>query len=176
MSLPRSCHIQFADGIVNMEDLLKSARDVPRKQRRIHGLKKLQRNCLIEELTQFLVEMGETCYQVRDYDKRARAWSYRVLEHLQAIAFAQTWNCFLGRRTSQMEDLHQILAGMQDINVASIRSLPSQDRMKAILKCHATLPLDLLFCPCGDIRSVEQVNAWAPMFPRSQRLDVSLGT
>lgn len=48
--------------------------------------------------------------------------------------------------------------------------------MKAILKCHASLPLDLLFCPCERMRKEDPLNAWAPKFPQVQRLDETLGT
>ena len=62
------------------------------------------------------------------------------------------------------------------MRVTDIPDIIVEDRMKAIVKCHATLPIDLLFCPCDRIFDANSVNRWAPVSPQVQRLDDRFGT
>ena len=175
-SLSRSLYIQFADGALNAGKLLHEAEALVEKLASARpGTGKWERRYLVAELARALLEMDGVCYQSRDQEYRRFDWSLKLLEENQAHSFAQTWNNLLGRDTSRIEDLHQILAGMQDINLAAIRPYRPEDRMKAILKSHATLPVDLLFCRSEKIPNVKPVNAWAPMYPQGQRLNYYLG-
>ncbi|KAM0803211.1 hypothetical protein BDR22DRAFT_55960 [Usnea florida] len=175
-SLSRSLYIQFADGALNAGKLLHEAKALVENLASARpGTGAWERRYLVAELARALLEMDGVRYQSRDQEYRRFDWSLKLLEENQAHSFAQTWNNLLGRDTSRIEDLHQILAGMQDINLAAIRPYRPEDRMKAILKSHATLPVDLLFCRSEKIPNVEPVNAWAPMYPQGQRLNYYLG-
>ena len=177
-SLSNSWYIDFKDGpvnIVNVTDRLrrKSKIEFLLRQGRLESSMK---RAFVEELSSFLVDMGEVRYQRRGRYSRSEIWNLKQLESHQAYVFATTWNNFLGRTTSKLEDLHQILAGLEDIRFTSIQDLQVRDRMKAILKCHASLPIDLLFCSCDRMLEGDSLNAWAPEFPQGQRLDERLGT
>ena len=130
---------------------------------------------LVAELSRFLIDMGEVRYQRRGRYSRSEIWNLKQLESHQALSFATAWNNFLGRSTSKAEDLHQILAGVADIQAGTLRPLALEDRMKAILKCHATLPIGLLFSPCERMHGDDSADSWAPRFPRGGRLDETFG-
>ena len=176
-SLSKSWYIQFKDSVVHIVDAMERLKRST-KIAFIVGQGKLKpsmQRALVEELSSFLIDMGEVRYQRRGRYSRAEIWNLKQLESHQAYAFAATWNNFLGRTTSKIQDLHQILALMEDMSVSNVQGLPVQDRMKAILKCHASLPIDLLFCPCERIRDSEFFNRWVPESPQGQRLDDSNG-
>lgn len=177
-SLSSSWFVQFEDSAINVSRTMKQLCMKAKMDFWIArgSLKPSMRRALVEELSNFLIAMGEVRYQRRGRYSRSEIWNLKQLELHQAISFATTWNNFLGRTTSRTEDLHQIWAGMEDINVAGVRALAIEDRMKAILKCHAALPIDLLFCPCERMRDVNLANTWAPRFPQGQRLDGMSGS
>ena len=68
-----------------------------------------------------------------------------------------------------------MIAGMQDYKVSRVRKAPTEDRMKAILKGHARLPLALLFVSGARLGHDKLSTRWAPAFPQGNRLDHSLG-
>ena len=176
-SLSRSWYIQFQDNAVNIVAAMRAAQVKTTASLLISQGKLLPsiRKALIQELLNSLTEMGEVRYQRRGRYSRPEIWNLKQLEPLQAYAFAATWNNFLGRTTSKLDDYHQILAGMEDLRVARILDLKPEDRMKAILKCHASLPVDLLFCSCERMRDEGPLNLWAPEIPQGQRLDDGYG-
>ena len=120
--------------------------------------------------------MGEVRYQRRERYSRSEIWNLKQLESHQALSFATAWNNFQGRTTSKIKDLHQILAGMADIQAGGLRSLALEDRMKAIIKCHASLPIDLLFGSTDRMHGGSFANSWAPSSPRGRRLDETFGS
>ena len=177
-SLSISWNVDFKDRVVNMV----STTDRLRKKSKIEfmvrrgSLGSFMKRTLVEELSGSIVDMGEVRYQRRGRYSRPEIWNLKQLESFQAYVFAVTWNNFLGRTTSKPEDLHHIFAQLEDVRVNGIQDLAIQDRMRAILKCHATLPLDLLFCPCRRMGNEDPLNPWMPKFPPIQRLDDELGT
>lgn len=177
-SLSSSWYVDFEDGAVNMINIMDRLLRRSKVEFLIrHGrLESSMKRALVQELSSSLVDMGEVRYKRRGRYSRSEIWNLKQLEPLQAYVFAMTWNNFLGRTTSKPEDLHHILATLEDIRVNSIQDLPIRDRMKSILKCHASLPIDLLFCPCERMRNEDPLNAWVPKFPQAQSLDVTLGT
>lgn len=176
-SLSKTWFVQFKDEPVN---LVNAARQLSTRStiEFFVGQGKLLssiKRALAAELSRFLVDMGEVRYQRRGRYSRPEIWNLKQLESHQAISFATAWNNFQGRTTSKNEDLHQILAGMADIQAGGLRPLALNDRMKAILKCHASLPIDLLFCPSERVHDDDFANAWAPSFPQGRRLDETFG-
>ena len=177
-SLASSWYVQFKDGAVNITKIMQHSH-MKHKREFLVGLGTLQVSMgqtLNDEISSFLSEMGEVRYHRRGRYDRSEIWNLKQLEAYQAYIFATTWNNFLGRTTSKLKDLHQIWAALEDMKVAEIRNFSVDDRMKAILKCHASLPIDLLFCNCDRICDEEGVNVWAPKSPEGQRLDESFGT
>lgn len=177
-SLAKSWYIQFNDRAVDMVKTMVHCRTRFRIELWM-SLGKIQPSmtCAFgEETSSFLMEMGEVRYQRRGRYSRSEIWNLKQLQSHQAYTFSTTWNNFLGRTTSKVEDLHQMLAVLEDMRGAKVRDLPVGDRMKAILKCHATLPIDLLFCKCERMRNDEAVNTWAPKLPEGSRLEDSFGT
>lgn len=177
-SLSSSWHVDFKDGVVNMIETMDRLRRKSKIEFLIRQgrLESSMKRALVQELSSSLVDMGEVRYQRRGRYSRSEIWNLKQLEPFQAYAFAMVWNNFLGRTTSKPEDLHHIFARLGDIRVSNVQDQHIQDRMKAILKCHASLPLDLLFCPCERLRKEDPLNAWVPKFPQVQRLDETLGT
>ena len=177
-SLSKSWHVQFNDSVIDMLKTVEHRR-TRSKVKFLAGRGKVQpslQRAFNEEVSNFLMEMGEVRYQRRGRYDRSEIWNLKQLESHQAYVFATTWNNFLGQTTSKLEDLHQILAALEDMRVADVRDLSIEDRMKAILKCHVSLPTDLLFCCCERMHDEGAVNTWAPKIPAGQRLDDSFGT
>ena len=48
--------------------------------------------------------------------------------------------------------------------------------MKAMIKCHASLPIDILFCASDRTDRDGLANAWAPSSPQGRRLDETFGS
>ena len=177
-SLSKTWFVQFRDNPVN---LVKAARHLTMKTSTefLVGQGKLLpsiKRTLTTELSHFLVDMGEVRYQRRGRYSRSEIWNLKQLETHQALSFATAWNNFQGRTTSKVEDLHQILAGMADIQAGGLRSLALEDRMKAIIKCHASLPIDILFCSTDRMHGDNPANIWAPSSPQGRRLDETFGS
>jgi hypothetical protein len=91
----------------------------------------------------------------------------------ECLCSDMTWNNFLGRSTTKMEDLHLMLGVMRDFKSATIRDLPYKDHMKAILKGHVMLPVALLYAPGPRLQDDNSLHRWAPEFPQSNKLDCS---
>ena len=177
-SLSKAWYVQFEDKPVNLANaaqhsIMKSTFDFVIGQGKL--LPSIKR-ALIVELSRFLVDMGEVRYQRRGRYSRSEIWNLKQLESHQALSFATAWNNFQGRTTSKIEDLHQILAGMADIQVGGLRVFALEDRMKAIIKCHASLPIDILFCPSERMHGSYSTNVWAPSSPQGRRLDEAFGS
>ena len=129
---------------------------------------------ILSEISEFVTNLGEASWT---RTARSSMWSLKKQERHQAHAFAATWNNFLGRRSTKAEDLHRIFGAMQDFRSSSIRDLPLDDRMKAILKGHAMLPLSLLYVSSlGQNKdSRDSLERWVPSLPHMEGLDCSLG-
>lgn len=170
-SIAQSCYVQFADKALALQEGAGSA---------FFGYtlgsnpsnSVSARSILREELFEFVTQMKEAGWR---RPARETMWSFKKQEKYQAHAFAATWNNFLGRSTTKMEDLHRILGAMQDFKAADIRDIAVEDRMKAILKGHAMLPLALLYLAGSRVEDENSLNRWAPAFPQSNKLDCDLG-
>ena len=177
-SLSRAWFVQFKDSPINLANtvrLLSMKSTIDFFVGRGKLLPSIKR-ALVAELSRFLVDMGEVRYQRRGRYSRSEIWNLKQLESHQALSFATAWNNFQGRTTSKKEDLHQILAGMADIQAGGLRAFALEDRMKAIIKCHASLPIDLLFCPSERMHGDDSTNSWAPSSPQGRRLDETFGS
>ena len=172
-TLAQSCYVQFKDKAV---PLRKTSQDLQISiTSSLYGKvsdTELARVRLVEELSCFLTALEDVSWQ---RPARETMWCYKKQETHQAHAFASTWNNFLGRFTTKMDDIHLMIAGMQDFKVSPVRDLPSKDRMKAILKGHAMLPLSLLYVPGARLDYEHPLNRWAPALPQSNQLNCSLG-
>ena len=177
-SLSKAWFIQFNDNPINIADAAKLSSVKGTLDFLIGRGKPLPsiKRALIAELSRFLIDMSEVQYQRRGRYSRSEIWNLKQLESHQALSFATAWNNFQGRTTSKKEDLHQILAGMADIRAGGLRDFALEDRMKAIIKCHASLPIDILFCPSERMHGEDPANAWAPNSPQGQRLDETFGS
>ena len=161
-SIAQSCYVQFADKALALQEGAGSA---------FFGYtlgsnpsnSVSARSILREELFEFVTQMKEAGWR---RPARETMWSFKKQEKYQAHAFAATWNNFLGRSTTKMEDLHRILGAMQDFKAADIRDIAVEDRMKAILKGHAMLPLALLYLAGSRVEDENSLNRWAPAFPQ----------
>ena len=74
--------------------------------------------------------------------------------------FIAAWNDLNGRSTTQSEDLAAILATLINLSAGEVLNLPKDQRMKALLKTQANLPVGILFASPG-LDSLD----WAPDFP-----------
>lgn len=172
-TLARSCFVQFADKAVALRTNSRELRIQNMSTFLSNGSSLgAERARLVDELSRFLTDLEEVNWQRPGRDTM---WSYRKQEIHQAHAFAATWNNFLGRFTTKMEDLHLMIAGMQDFKVAPVRRVAAKDRVKAILKGHAMLPLALLYVPGSRLDSDDPQLRWAPAFAQTNELDCNLG-
>ncbi|KAL8802385.1 MAG: hypothetical protein Q9182_003875 [Xanthomendoza sp. 2 TL-2023] len=76
----------------------------------------------------------------------------------------------VSRSTSKMEDVNGIQANTLDLSASEVIALPSEQRMKAILKAQQRLPAALIF---NDARKVTDPHSrWVPLYPESSRLSI----
>ena len=177
-SLSKAWYVQFKDKSINLANAarhlgIKNTLDFLIGQGKL--LPSIKR-ALVAELSGFLVDMGEVRYQRRGRYSRSEIWNLKQPESHQALSFATAWNNFQGRTTSKTEDIHQILAGMADVKAGALRAFALEDRMKAMIKCHASLPIDILFCASDRTDGDGLANAWAPNSPQGRRLDETFGS
>lgn len=172
-TLAQTCCVQFADNAVSLGTSSRDLR-VPRlgawtSNNSSHSAARIS---LLAELSRFLTDLEEVSWK---RPGRATMWSYRAQERHQAHAFEATWNNFLGRFTTKMDDLHFMIAGMQDFKVSPVKEVPVRERMKPILKGHALLPLSMLYTP-GERLDLDNPHLrWAPALPQGNELDCRLG-
>ncbi|KAL8786584.1 MAG: hypothetical protein Q9213_002721 [Squamulea squamosa] len=87
--------------------------------------------------------------------------------------FIMAWNHLVSRSTSKMEDVNIILANTLDLSAGEVLALPSQQRMKAILKVQDRLPTALLFNVAHKID--DPSCRWVPWYPEKTRLSTGYG-
>jgi hypothetical protein len=98
----------------------------------------------------------------------------------RCIQFTTVWNNLLGKTSSKIKDLHGVLANLLDFSAKEILQLPIQERMKAIIRSHKILPLDILFCSLQDYSSPQSKSGdavedkieerWLPQLPTGSPL------
>ena len=186
-SLAQLWCIQFEDRAIRISNFCTPiTRWLPRAVSEEKYLSQTMTSGLWEEILTFLTEMESTGWQRRGRDSM---WVSHGYEYLQGYSFALTWNTFTGRYTSIAADKHLILARMQDFRSYDMRkvrediddrdvtreTIKASERMKAILKGHLTLPIDVLFCSGPRVLDSDECNRWAPLAPQYYSLDITLG-
>jgi hypothetical protein len=95
----------------------------------------------------------------------------RTVDDVQIRQFQAVWNRFLGRFTTKPEDVHGILANMLDFSAKEILSLPSDQRMKALLYDQKLSPLCLLYNDVPRLQSDRPNECWVPAYSRGLRIE-----
>ena len=102
-------------------------------------------------------------------DKR---WYFSTKAKKQALAlyrtalFVRAWNTLRNRSTSQPEDRHGILANLLDFNAENVLSLSANDRVPALIRSCAELPISILYNRGRRLSRSYQVSsheAWVPL-------------
>lgn len=176
LSQPRTCCFQFADKTVSRRELSITTKTLSFLRDRNP---RLSNRWSLKELAQLLRDLENVSFRRRSV--RRTIWSFKDEATLQAHSFAATWNNFLGRASAKEGDIYRIFAAMQDFKAAPFREVPDELRMKAILKGHAFLPLDLFFSGAagtsdtGDQRDDDAGSSWVPSMPSGRQVDCQVG-
>lgn len=75
--------------------------------------------------------------------------------------FENAWNDLSERSTSKPEDILGILANLLNLSAGEVVALPYEQRLKAIIRAHQTLPTDILYNPFAKIQDGD--NRWVPL-------------
>lgn len=175
LSRPETCCFQFADKTVSCQEISDASKRLPYLE--IHNPRSSNR-WSVKELAQLLQDLKDVGFTRKS---RQTMWSFKNEAMLQADSFAATWNNFLGRASTKRGDIYRIFAAMQDFKAAPFREVPDELRMKAILKGHAFLPLDLFFSGASgtsatsDQRGNDAGSSWVPYLPSGRRVDCQVG-
>ncbi|KAL8870001.1 MAG: hypothetical protein Q9174_003851 [Haloplaca sp. 1 TL-2023] len=73
-----------------------------------------------------------------------------------------------------MEDVHGILANTLDLSAKEVLDLPSQSRMKAILKAQDMIPAALIYNNASKVQ--DGLSRWVPMYAEETFLNGRMGT
>lgn len=175
LSQSQTCCFQFSDKTVSCQEISDASKSLPYLDIRNP---RLSNRWSVKELAQLLQDLKDV-----GFGRKARQtmWSFKNESTLQADSFAATWNNFLGRASTKEGDIYRIFAAMQDFKAAPFREVPDELRMKAILKGHAFLPLDLLFSgatwtsAAGNQRGDGAGSSLVPPLPSGRRVDCRVG-
>lgn len=100
-------------------------------------------------------------------------YSLRVQLKSSPMSFADAWDSFFGRTTTQWDDMAEVLANLLNLSAGHLLRLEGASRMKAILASQHMLPLSLLFAPLErpqDDCSMPFEERWIPKSVQSIRL------
>ncbi|KAL8765486.1 MAG: hypothetical protein Q9209_007457 [Squamulea sp. 1 TL-2023] len=89
--------------------------------------------------------------------------------------FVRVWNGLRRRSTTKPEDLYGIIAIMVDLSADEILKLHPRERMRAILRSQATLPIPLLYQDCAKLCDLEGKPLWAPSEIAGTHLEMDRG-
>lgn len=98
----------------------------------------------------------------------------RYLLSDSTYTFVTVWNQLASRSTSKMEDVHGILANTLDLGATEVLGLPSEEKMKAILRAQEKLPVALIYNDSTKI--MDRKCRWVPLYPEITRLSQLYGT
>lgn len=101
-------------------------------------------------------KIGLPALRMLDYDPDKLS-SSRSFSHSK---FSDVWNELANRTTTEPRDVHGIFARLVDLSSEEILSLEEGERMKAIIRAQAKIPLLMLYQPNTD-----QNGSWVPQFP-----------
>lgn len=175
LSRPQTCCFQFSDKTVTAQNISAAAKILPPLEIRNPRLSK---RWSVKELANVLRDLKDVGFGRKS---RETMWSFKNQATLQADAFSATWNNFLGRASTKEGDIYRIFAAMQDFKASLFREVPDELRMRAILKGHAFLPLDLFFSGAiatsetGDDTDNNAGSSWVPSLPSGRPVDCQVG-
>lgn len=175
LSRPQTCCFQFSDRTVTAQEISRAAKILPDLDIRNP---RLSNRWSVKEPTSVLQDLKDVGFGRKS---RETMWSFKNQASLQADAFSATWNNFLGRASTKEGDIYRIFAAMQDFKASLFREVPDELRMRAILKGHAFLPLDLFFSGAIEARATgEQIGTntgggWVPSLPSGRPVDCQVG-
>lgn len=100
-------------------------------------------------------------------------YSLRTQLKSSPMSFADAWDSFFGRTTTQWDDMAEVLANLLNLSAGHLLRLEGASRMKAILASQHMLPLSLLFAPLErpeDDPSTPFEERWIPESVQSTQL------
>ena len=180
--MARVFYIQFADGYCVIDqkwheiDGNKSSdtkADASKNEIEMTGLQVSRRHetrrFLLQEVSQWFGEMP-LITRMRSHDPRI------LMSHTEDwMRFTLAWNGLRNRSTTKIDDLFGITAIMVDLRPREILELPRNERMKAIIRAQATLPLPLLYQAGPKLRDSQDQISWAPSRIEGERIEMGNG-
>ena len=84
-------------------------------------------------------------------------------EELGNLSLTLAWNALIDRNTSKPDDLPAILATVLHLSAHEVLELDRSQRVLAMMRSQASLPLSLLFVPRTTMHAMDSKNRWAPV-------------
>ncbi|KAI4196610.1 MAG: hypothetical protein LQ350_006433 [Teloschistes chrysophthalmus] len=159
--LSRAWFAQFADGLYNPNSRANGALDF-----RLYSDWIVNRSDA-QELESEMISWYHGMPAVRQTDVIAN--QSRDLLSDPTNSFMKMWNQLCSRSTSKPEDIHGIMANILDFSAEEVLALPLQDRMKAILRAHGSLPASLIYNNGRKLR--DPTCRWVPLYPEQLELN-----
>ena len=163
--LSRAWFAQFADGIYNPNSVANASLHY-----RIYSpwnVFRSDEHKLASEMISWYHDMAPVRQTKMIYNQQRRV----LLD--AAWDFVFVWNQLASRSTSKMEDVHGILANTLDLSANEVLALPSQSRMKAILKAQEMIPAALMYNSAGKVQ--DGLSRWVPMYAEQTFLNGQVG-
>ncbi|KAF8859616.1 hypothetical protein BDZ45DRAFT_689106 [Acephala macrosclerotiorum] len=91
--------------------------------------------------------------------------SLEDLEQQRQLRFIRVWNDLSRKNITHNDDSLEILANLLELRAGDLLKLLPKDQMKAVLRSHDNLPIDLLFSSTKRHRDAEE-DQWIPRFPK----------
>lgn len=82
--------------------------------------------------------------------------------------FQWAWNCLADRSTTKLEDVLGIFANLLSLSAGEVVALPYEERLKAVIRAHQTIPTAMLYN--SDTKIEDRQNRWIPMTIGDKRL------
>ena len=155
-SLSRSCCIQFADEILDTEEIHEFSRgELWDSGPRLFS-KRLRHFIALDLAKHCVVELGRGVYRSRV--------DVVIPEHFRLPGnarrndshFISGWNALRCRSTSQPEDLVVILANLQGINISQLSRFRPEERLAVLMSFQRFIPFTFLASPNRSEHSVSQ--------------------
>ncbi|KAL8663005.1 MAG: hypothetical protein Q9202_004235 [Teloschistes flavicans] len=164
--LSRAWFAQFADGLYNPNSRANGALDY-----RLYSHWIVDRSDA-QELESEMINWYHNMPAVRQTNLLANQNRHWLSDSTNS--FIAIWNQLCSRSTSKPEDVHGILANTLDFSAEEVLALPLQDRMKAILRAHQSLPASLIYNNETKLR--DSTCQWVPLYPEKSQLNNLAGS
>lgn len=149
--LSREWYAQFTDGLYDPNDArLQADMAFARAERKPNP----------DDATLFLVESVKWLSKTESMQRSTVFTETERCFPLDMEIFTDAWNELASRSTSKAEDVAGILTNLIHLRAGEVVVLPNDQRMKAIIRAHQVIPMELLYSSLSKIQ--DSHDRWVP--------------